>query len=162
MKNELLAKIERSIANKVRGKNASQAEKLVGYRLRALGFLCVAPIATPVKLIPCGPGKPPRRVYTAKVAGDFYALTNCGRGVLVEVKLRDGASLAHSDLEPHQRERLTAWSAAGGLSLLAWVNPAQVDGLAIIPWHFVRETLSAPRGSISWAPAYLHRLIPTR
>lgn len=78
---------------------------------------------------------------------------------LVEVKRRDANTLAHSDLDPHQHDRLSQWEAAGGLSLLAWVNPSQpMESIAIVPWQRAHPLIAKPRMSMQWAEAMAFRL----
>lgn len=150
--NDLRAAIETQIRNKVRVRQGNDSQTLVGHRLRILGFHCIAPIATPMRKVG---GK---LMYSAKVSGDFYALWK-REGALVEVKRRDAATLSHSDLDPHQHERLSEWEAAGGVSFLAWVNPSQLDSVAIMSWRFVCPHIAKPRTSIPWATAYAARML---
>lgn len=155
---EAVRRVQRTVANKVKQWRAADAQTVVGHRLRALGFVSVAPIATPKSLV----GGVVR--YGARVAGDFYALqAGTGRGVLVEVKRRDGTNVAHTSFESHQIGRLSQWQDAGGLALLAWVNPSiALDPIAIVPWDHVRAHLCKPGGSITWEHAVAHRLTPHR
>lgn len=56
-----------------------------------------------------------------KVSGDYRAITDTGRSVLIEVKYRD-EKLLWSNLAKHQVEALNEHVTYGGLSLLIWVT----------------------------------------
>lgn len=144
--------LAQKIASKTNAKRGQVAQDTVCHHLIAMGFKCVAEIATPKKVFV---GK---TIYTSKVAGDFYALGKDGRGVLVEVKCRTVDNLHHSDFQPHQITRLDEYQENKGLSLVAWVNFEKVDRVAILNWKTIGFQLREKGGSISWDRAQLDKI----
>jgi hypothetical protein len=80
-------------------------------------------IETGWRIIRNGFGKIVDAVPIAKVPGDFRAIEDGGRSVLVEVKERDD-KLIWSDLDQHQHDALAEHARHGGLSLIVWVCPS--------------------------------------
>jgi hypothetical protein len=70
-----------------------------------------------------------RRVWTERVAGDFFGVTPDGVAVLVECKHRTDAKgqprrPVPSDFEAHQIDALRQVHQRGGLAMIAWFSPA--------------------------------------
>ncbi len=120
----------------LRGKYAkakgTAGESIAHYALNGLGLKMVAKIQS---------GWEPHRWIDRKrgiamihpmpkVAGDFHAITETGKSVLVEVKHRKG-NLIWSSFASHQKQRLTEHAGYGGLSIIVWVAS---DDVFILQW----------------------------
>lgn len=73
-----------------------------------------------------------RKVYTEKVAGDYFGITATGQAVLVECKHRTGPDGEPrmprlSDFEAHQIANLREWERRGGLAMVAFWSDGQVS-----------------------------------
>lgn len=108
--------------------------------LRAMGFRFIKPVGKHVHLTPIDAR---RGIYLVKfvstLPGDFTAVGDNGRSVLVEVKhINDRDVLRWSDLRkgknglPGQPESLNAHHEAGGMSLLVWVN--STPNVIVMDW----------------------------
>ena len=98
------------------------AEDAVVPALRRYGCRMIERIHTPWKVL-WKDGKPVKAWTVESVSGDYRAVCEDGRSVLVEVKSRKGR-LVWSALEAHQVEALDWHSHLGGLSLLVWLDTA--------------------------------------
>ncbi len=133
---DLAAKL-RGRTNKIRGDHA-QAQVL--YRLRQMGFKCIVQLETGWR-VKRAKGKIIGASPMAKVSGDFRAVCQGGRSVLIEVKLRARDTLRRSDFQLHNRIALDEHREAGGLSLVAWVTQ---HGVAIFAWKALQDLNSLP------------------
>jgi len=108
-------------------------QKWAASELFRIGVLMVERIATPVILIPAHATRKDvfRVVFEEVVSGDHRGVLPGGRSVLAETKTMYDRNLRYSDLRPHQPERLTQHTEAGGLSLLVWVNEG---GAHVMQW----------------------------
>jgi len=103
-------------------KIGQRGEEKAKERLLELGFLMIEKVENAWKVARNKGGSISRAWPAAKVAGDFRAVEPpFGRSVLVEVKHTGSRNLRWSDFSEHQPIKLSEHSAAGGLSLVAWV-----------------------------------------
>ena len=119
--------------NRIKGKQNQKAgafaEQFAERWLYSQGFHCIERIQTGwyIKWIN---GKVVSAKPRAKVSGDFVAIGKNGQAVHVEIKMRGGDVLIHSDLENHQVEAMDEKTKHGALCLLLWVrSPTELKAL---------------------------------
>lgn len=105
-------------------KTGKIAEQLCEIALKRAGYRLVEKVEAP---------RTKTGIYLRTCSGDFRAVENGGRSVLVECKFRD-RNLRKSDFRPHQIESLQDHHNAGGLSIVAHVTR---EGCRLIHWNEV-------------------------
>lgn len=128
-----LSQLQRSHRSRTAQRRGTNAELLVGLRLRQLGFRCLERVVTP-KTSRVVKGKLVTR-HTRKVSGDWRGVGAGGRSLIVEVKKRGARNLCFSDFAPHQWASLRDHHAAGGISLIAYLAG---DTLYFLPIQYVQ------------------------
>ena len=115
-----------SYRQKARRAHGKAGESLVKARLIAMGYNMVETVHTPWGLIRRG-GRIVGAYPVEKVSGDFRAITDEGKSVLVEVKSREEGNLPWSAFEAHQREALTLHNSCNGITYIAWVRGEEIQ-----------------------------------
>jgi hypothetical protein len=119
-----------------RQRNGKLGERLCEMALRQAGFLLIEKVEA---------ARTQSGIYLKTCSGDFRAIEQGGRSVLVECKACKG-NLTRSRFRPHQIATLQAHHEAGGISIVAHVTAA---GCRLIPWGEIGAKLNrVPTGSV--------------
>ena len=114
-----------SFRQKRRRASGEVGQEIVRLEMRRRRFKMVEAVHTPWRVV-----RKMGRIVGAfpveKVSGDFIAVGENGRKVLVEVKSRETGNLPWSAFEDHQVAALSENVSVGGLSIVAWVQGTTV------------------------------------
>ncbi len=118
------------IRNKQSQRTGAMAERLCEIALRQAGYRLVEKVEAP---------RTKTGIYLRTCSGDFRAVGDEGRSILVECKWRDQPHLTPCCFADHQRKSLIEHHKAGGVSIIAHVTPR---GCRLIYWPEALEILT--------------------